>query len=104
MTDTNKTIERVRKIVAGLGPQDQPPGDDQPLFYEAAHTTSDVHRDNGGYGLDSLDRVEIVIAVEEEFHIDVADDVETEQFNTVASIARWLDSRKESPDGDVRNL
>ncbi len=88
------TIEKVGALVAKLGPLDEPPADDQPLFYAAMLTNSDAHRAGGGYGLDSLDRVEVAMEIEEAFDLAFGD-ADTESLNTVADLAAFVDRKLE---------
>lgn len=45
-------------------------------------------------GADSLDLLELILAVEEEFEIDIADD-EAEKLNTVNDLVRFLQNRSQ---------
>lgn len=45
------------------------------------------------YNIDSLDILEIVMSVEEEFSIEIPDE-ETDKFNTVDDIANYVHSRQ----------
>ena len=47
-------------------------------------------------GADSLDTVEMIMAVEEEFDIEVSDD-EAERARTVADIVRIVDAKQKAP-------
>jgi acyl carrier protein len=54
-------------------------GDDQPLF-------------GGGLGLDSIDALELVVAIEREFGVAVPDGkVDPEVFRTIRTLAAWLE-------------
>ncbi len=56
-------------------------GDDEPLF-------------GGGIGLDSIDALELVIAIEKEFGVAVPEGrVDPEVFRTVRTLAAWLEAR-----------
>jgi acyl carrier protein len=43
-------------------------------------------------GIDSLDRIEFVMALEEDFGIEIHDDA-IETFNTLGEVIRWLEAR-----------
>lgn len=43
-------------------------------------------------GLDSLDKIEIIMAIEKEFDIDI-DDQDAEKLSTVGSVVDYLESR-----------
>ena len=97
MTDT---LERVRALVTKhFGELDFegrpiPPGNDQDLIYSSKEMSSKEHCAKGGYGLDSLDAVELAMAIEEEFGTEVPDDVAaSDDFRTIAGIARWIDTQ-----------
>ena len=86
------TIERVTQIITDNTTGGRP-GPDQALFYDG-HMGSDQHLADGGFGLDSLDRVEVVMAIEEEFQVEVPDSAaEGHEFNTVKAIAAWVDEQ-----------
>jgi acyl carrier protein len=89
------TIEKVRAAVADLGAIGDPPRDYQPLFYVAAKTSHNDAVAAGNYGLDSLDRVELAMTLEEDFEVQIPDDA-VETFDTVATIAAWIDQQKEN--------
>lgn len=56
-------------------------GDDEPLF-------------GGGLGLDSIDALELVVAIEREFGVSVPDGkVDPEVFRSIRTIATWLERR-----------
>jgi acyl carrier protein len=89
-----KTIDKVTEIVTDASNEGDPPRPDQLLYFDAMVSNSLQHRDEGGYGLDSLDGVEIVMALEEEFGVDIPDSVaESGEFTTVAGIAAWIDQQ-----------
>ncbi len=46
-------------------------------------------------GADSLDTVELVMALEEEFHIEISDE-DAEKIQTVGDVARYIDKAKSS--------
>jgi acyl carrier protein len=80
MPQANKTIaERVKDIVIeqlGINPDQVTP---QAKFIE-------------DLGADSLDTVELVMAAEEEFNIEISDE-EAEKFETVAEAIRFIEER-----------
>ena len=76
---TEDTAERVKKIVA------KHLGVDEAKVVETASFIDDL-------GADSLDTVELVMALEEEFNISVPDD-KAEELKTVAQIAAFIDSQ-----------
>ena len=82
-------VETLR--LEGLAPESL--GDDQPLFGE-------------GLGLDSIDALELVVAIEREFAIAIPDGkVDHEVFHSVRTLARWLAQRialREQPHGVSR--
>ena len=47
---------------------------------------------NDDFDLDSLDRVEILMMVEEEFNIEIPDE-EAEKFTTIADVVRYIDRK-----------
>ncbi len=78
-------VPRLKRLVVeglkldGLDPESI--GDEQPLF-------------SGALGLDSVDALELVVALEREFGITVpSEEVGTESFATVAALAAWLAPR-----------
>lgn len=78
------TIQRVRLIASDLsGIEPERIGDHQPLD----HTEPD------GLDLDSLDRLELIVTVEEEFNIDIPDEDVDRMVATVAGVAAYLDRR-----------
>lgn len=89
-------LHQVRSIVSGTNPDLPHAADDQPLFYDAKTSTSEAHKRAGGYGLDSLDAVEIVMELEERFDVEIPDAVmSSEEFRTVGGMARWIAHQKE---------
>lgn len=92
------TIERVRHWVHQVGAFDPEvgrwpgPKDDQPLFYAAMEMTDVEARASGNAGLDSLDQVELLMELEDEFEIKVPDDAQPG--NTIAEITAWVDNQK----------
>lgn len=97
MTRTDTTLDKVLSIIGKNGPLGHDAKPDQQLFYIAASESSEQARARGNYGLDSLDRVEIVMTIEEEFHIDIPDlDVDgNPSWNTAEGIAAYIESRLE---------
>lgn len=68
--------------------------DDQQLFYDAGQMSHTQALAGGTAGLDSLDRVELTMMIEEEFSIEVPDgDVNDKRFETIAGIAAYIDER-----------
>ena len=79
-------LPRIKRLIVetlrleGLAPESL--GDDQPLF------------GSGGLGLDSIDALELVVAIEREFDVTVPEGkVDPEVFRTVRALARWLEPR-----------
>jgi acyl carrier protein len=101
MTQTETTLARVIAMAAKAGPLGCEPTADQQLFYVAAMESSDQARSRGNYGLDSLDRVEIVMSIEEDFGFFIPDvDLEDNpSWNTAEGIAAYIDSRLEQERG-----
>jgi len=86
-----KTRERVHAILkshlSGLDDIDLIEGA-KPLFQV------DGPPDPGRYDNDSLDRVEVIMALEEEFGIDISDDeAESENFSTYDAIQAWMENK-----------
>jgi acyl carrier protein len=80
-------IARLKRLVVdtlkleGLAPESL--GDDQLLF-------------GGGLGLDSIDALELVVAIEREFHVAVPEGkVDPEVFRTIRTVAAWLERQLE---------
>ena len=74
------TLEKVRKVVV-----DQLSVDEKIVTPEASFT--------GDLGADSLDTVELVIALEEEFGCEIPDE-EAEKIQTVQDAVEYIDSHK----------
>ena len=77
MADTQTTFDKVKKIIV-----DQLGVDDAEVTMEAS-ITDDL-------GADSLDQVELVMAFETEFNIDIPDE-EAEKIKTVGDAVRKID-------------
>nr|YP_009395200.1 acyl carrier protein [Bryothamnion seaforthii]ARW63968.1 acyl carrier protein [Bryothamnion seaforthii] len=76
--ETNSSIfERVRDIVA------QQLGVDKQLVTKEAHFANDL-------GADSLDTVELVMAIEEEFHIEIPDE-DAEKIATLNQAVQFIE-------------
>ena len=66
-------------------------GDDEPLF-------------GGGLGLDSIDALELVVAMEREFAVSVPDGkIDPALFRSVRSLATWLEARLATPGAGAEN-
>lgn len=76
MTTTDTIARRVANVLADLTDMDQHPD---------PHTTLD------DFGLDSLDHVELSMAIEEEFDIEVDTDV-IHDGSTITSIAKMVEA------------
>jgi acyl carrier protein len=78
--DTRTRIKRVivkSLMLEGLKPEEI--GDEQPLFGE-------------GLGLDSVDALELVLGLEQEFGIQVKSDrIERDAFACVSTLAAWVE-------------
>ena len=74
------TFDRVKKIVI-----EQLGADDDAVKNEASFT--------GDLGADSLDTVELVMAFEEEFGLEIADE-DAEKIKTVGDAVSYIDSHK----------
>ncbi len=61
------------------------------LGVEATEVTLDAHI-NDDLGADSLDAVELVMAIEDEFEIKVSDEV-AQSFKTVGQIVKFIESK-----------
>ena len=61
------------------------------LGVEASQVTLEAHI-NDDLGADSLDAVELVMAIEDEFEIKVSDEV-AQSFKTVAQIVEFIESK-----------
>jgi acyl carrier protein len=97
-TQTDTTLDRVLAIMGKIDmPHGEPPAPDQQLFYVAKMESSDQARERGNYGFDSLDRVEIVMTVEDEFGFEIpdCDVIDNPSWNTAEGIAAYVDSRLE---------
>lgn len=82
---TSELALRLKKLIVHTlrleGKEPASIGDDEPLF-------------GGGLGLDSIDALELVIAMERDFHVSVPDGkVDPEVFRTVRTLAAWLEPR-----------
>lgn len=100
MTDTKERILAGMKrcglfALDGSGRNDEsnPPKDQQQLFFKDA-TRPTAACNEGCYGLDSLDRVEMAMMLEEEFGIEISDD-QVEKLNTLEDIVRFIDGPAE---------
>lgn len=84
MNRADLTPRLKRLIVETLKLDGLPPegiGDEQLLF-------------GGGLGLDSIDALELVVAIEREFGVAVPDGkIDPELFRTVRTLAGWLEAR-----------
>ena len=83
MTMDRETLKRKLKelLVSGLRLQDTEPSaiaDDQPIFVE-------------GLGLDSIDALELVVLVEEKFHVSIPDEeVGRQAFASVSALVQFI--------------
>lgn len=99
MTPTDFTMAVTRQVIHAIqGPTDTPARDEQPLFYAADKEGRALHFAAGGAGLDSLDRVEAVMLLEEQFGIDIPDrDLDSDEakarFNTITGIAGYVQGK-----------
>lgn len=82
---TDDLAPRLKRLIIdtlrleGLAPESI--GDDEPLF-------------GGGMGLDSIDALELVVAIEREFKVAVPEGrVDPDAFRTVRTLAGWLAER-----------
>lgn len=96
------TLDRVRKLVMATdaGACADNITDEMPLFYDATTTSHTAAIAAGGAGFDSLDRVDIAMALEEEFGIEIPDDdmeakgtKVSETWNTITGIAAYINGR-----------
>ncbi len=96
----NNTLARVRQVMREqLGVEEADAiADDQELFYDAGEEGHNAAKARGAAGLDSLDRAELIMSLEDEFSVEipdddvVADDGDTEtKFNSIAGIVAYLD-------------
>ena len=78
-TTTNTTFERVRKIVI-----EQLSVDEKEVTPQAAFQTD--------LGADSLDTVELVMALEEEFNVEISDE-DAEKIATVQDAVNYIEQR-----------
>jgi acyl carrier protein len=101
MTLTKTTLSRVNAILTPMMEFEEPPAPDQQLFYVAKMESTAQARERGNAGLDSLDRVEAVMLIEEEFGLVIPDcDVaDNPSWNTAEGIAAYIDSRLEQARG-----
>ncbi|NBR94746.1 MAG: acyl carrier protein [Proteobacteria bacterium] len=76
MTNNNEILERVKKIIINHL------GVDEAKVVEAANFIDDL-------GADSLDQVELVMAFEEEFGIEIPDDA-AEKIVTVGNAVKYI--------------
>lgn len=67
------------------------PRPDQPLFLKNATKPSAACND-GCYGLDSLDRVELAMSIEDHFDVEISD-AEVNDLNTLEDIESYLAGR-----------
>lgn len=100
MTQSSTILERVGAIVRNMAASGDLLGEvqnDTPLFYDAGNGTRAAALSRGEAGLDSLDMVEIVMAIEEEFELEISDaDVSDEdgvKWNTIDAIAAYVERR-----------
>jgi acyl carrier protein len=88
------TLARVRAVLSEhTGTPIGQVADDMPLFFGGMNATN---LDAGNMMLDSLDRVELVMRLEEEFSLEVPDedvDKHSDEFSSIARIAHYLDHR-----------
>lgn len=77
------TFERVRNVLAGE-------------FDRAAESVTVEARLVEDLGMDSLDRIELVFAIEDEFRIQV-DEMDVKDLATVGEIVTFVDSAKVGP-------
>jgi len=93
------TIHRVRAIIMkAAGPNAAPIGDDTPLFFDGMNGGNVA---DGNVMLDSLDRIEIAMELEEEFDIAIPDDdvdQHQDEFSSISRITQYIDRRL----GEVR--
>jgi acyl carrier protein len=94
MPDASSTRSTIKSLIVkslnleGVSPESI--GDDQPLFGE-------------GLGLDSVDALELVVALEKEFKISIqSDEIDREVFASVAHLARFVESLQAQPTGPPR--
>nr|YP_009369923.1 acyl carrier protein [Boldia erythrosiphon]ARO90611.1 acyl carrier protein [Boldia erythrosiphon] len=74
------TLDKVREIIA------QQLGVDQAEVTDSAHFSNDLNAD-------SLDSVELVMAIEEEFGIEIPDE-DAEKITTLAEAVSFIESKK----------
>ena len=77
MADADKTFEKVRDLVVGQGGGEADEGSSESTFID------DV-------GADSLDSVELIMACEEEFNIEIPDEA-AEKIKTVQDVVTYID-------------
>ena len=92
----DEILAKVRKLVIETGTS-ATLTDDMILFYDAKKGGHASAIERGEAGLDSLDMVELTMAIEEEFTIDIPDcDVEDNpNWTTIAGISSYVESRLE---------
>lgn len=77
MANTKSTEEKLKDIIVDLT------GCDETSLTPEAKFVEDV-------GVDSLDAVEIMMGVEEEFHLNIPDE-DMEKLNTLGALTRYVD-------------
>jgi len=94
MADASLTRSTIKRLIVeslnldGVSPESI--ADEQPLFGE-------------GLGLDSVDALELVVALEKAFKISIqSDEIDREVFASVAHLARFVDSLLAQPTGPPR--
>lgn len=92
---------KIRKLLEPDLPIGMTITDETPLFYDASRETHGQARARGEAGLDSLDSVELVMAIEEEFAIVIADSEvdENPNWQTIAGIARFVAMKLSQKEG-----
>lgn len=89
MSESNGTRATIKRLIVkslnldGVTPESIT--DDQPLF-------------NSGLGLDSVDALELVVALEKEFRVRIeSEEIDREVFASVAHLAAFVDSLRTAP-------